>query len=112
VREKRHTRRQPMRYSAWVAITPERRSGCIVTDISESGARIDVNDTTALPDSFVLLLSNNGAARRFCRVVWRKSHQLGVKFEKSFADAAKPGSSGDAKAAPAPSEADETTTAE
>ena len=60
----------------------------MVSDISDTGARIDVQDSNAIPDQFVLLLSSNGAARRFCRVVWRKPTQMGVKFERSLADAA------------------------
>ena len=34
------------------------------------------------------MLSSNGAARRFCRVVWREPRQVGVKFTRSLADAA------------------------
>ena len=111
-KEKRRTRRQPMRHTAWVAITPKERFGCVVSDVSDTGARIDVNDSKAVPDSFILMLSSNGAARRFCRVVWRKPHQVGVKFERSFAEAANPTrtSSADEKAAPAPSEAAEPAT--
>lgn len=82
-----------MRHSAWIAVTPERRFGCIVADISQTGARIEVNDVTALPDSFVLLLSSSGAARRYCRVIWRRPKLAGVRFETSLAEAAKPVSS-------------------
>jgi hypothetical protein len=60
----------------------------VVSDVSDTGARIDVQDSKAIPDHFVLMLSSNGAARRFCRVVWRKPTQVGVKFERSLADAA------------------------
>ena len=88
IKEKRLARRQPLRYTAWVAVTAEQRLGCVVSDISDTGARIDVQDSTTIPDHFVLLLSSNGAARRFCRVVWRKPTQMGVKFERSLADAA------------------------
>jgi hypothetical protein len=88
IKEKRQARRQPLRYTAWVAVTAEQRLGCVVSDISDTGARIDVQDSATIPDHFVLLLSSNGAARRFCRVVWRKPTQMGVKFERSLADAA------------------------
>ena len=88
IKEKRLARRQPLRYTAWVAVTAEQRLGCVVSDISDTGARIDVQDSNVIPDQFVLLLSSNGAARRFCRVVWRKPTQMGVKFERSLADAA------------------------
>lgn len=49
--------------------------------MSETGARIDVENAAQVPEHFVLLLSANGAARRVCRVVWRKAHQIGVSFE-------------------------------
>ena len=87
IKEKRQTRRQPLRYTAWVALTANQRHGCVVSDVSDTGARIDVQDSKTIPDHFVLMLSSNGAARRFCRVMWRKPTQVGVKFERSLADA-------------------------
>lgn len=96
-----------MRYPAWVAIAPEQRSNCFVSDVSRTGARIEATDTTMVPDSFVLMLSSNGAPRRFCRVIWRKPNQVGVKFERSLAEAAKPLSVIDTDAAPPPIEAEE-----
>ena len=89
INEKRQARRQSLRYTAWLAVTAEQRIGCVVSDISETGARIDVQDTKVIPDHFVLMLSSSGAARRFCRVGWSKPTQLGVIFERSLADAAK-----------------------
>jgi len=105
-KEKRRTRRQPMRYTAWVALTPTERHGCVVSDVSDSGARIDVQDTKILPDCFVLLLTSSGSARRFCRIMWRKPTQVGVKFERSMAEALEaarlPATAADTKAAPSP----------
>jgi hypothetical protein len=69
-----------MRYSAWLALEGDVLHGCAISDISETGARIDVEDSDTLPDTFVLLLSGNGAARRKCRVVWRQPRQIGVTF--------------------------------
>lgn len=90
IKEKRTAKRQPLRYTAWVALTAEQRHGCVVSDVSESGARIDVQDSTALPDHFVLMLTSNGSARRFCRVMWRKPNQVGVQFTRNLAEAATP----------------------
>jgi hypothetical protein len=90
IREKRVAKRQPLRYTAWVALTPEQRHGCVVSDVSETGARIDVQDSSELPDHFVLMLTSNGSARRFCRVMWRKSSQVGVQFTRTMAEAAAP----------------------
>ncbi len=88
IKEKRSARRQPLRYTARVAVTADKRLGCVISDVSDTGARIDVQDSKTIPDYFVLMLSSNGAARRIYRVVWRKLTQMGVKFERSLAAAA------------------------
>jgi PilZ domain len=87
VKEKRVARRKLLRYTAWVALTAEQRHGCVVSEVSDTGARLDVQDSTVLPDHFVLLLTNTGVARRYCRVMWRKATQVGVKFARSLAEA-------------------------
>ena len=112
IKEKRQARRQPLRYTAWLAVTANQRLGCVVSDVSETGARIDVQDSEAVPGHFVLMLSSNGAARRFCRVVWRKPTQIGVKFERSLAEAAEASKTPAADVAAVPSEENEATKAE
>jgi hypothetical protein len=81
IEEKRKARRHPLRRAAWVALGPHDLHGCKLSDVSEAGARVEVQDATPIPDQFNLLLSKNGAVRRACLVVWRNSNQLGVKFE-------------------------------
>jgi PilZ domain len=66
---------------AWLVLESGERCDCAVSDISDRGARINVHDIDAIPDSFVLLLAENGAARRECRVIWRKPREVGVKFD-------------------------------
>src|SRR5664279_2914494 len=106
INEKRQARRQPLRYTAWIALTADQRHGCVVSDVSDTGARIDVQDSTTIPDHFVLMLSSNGAARRYCRVMWRKPTQIGVHFTRTLADAASatlaPKADADGSADPAP----------
>jgi hypothetical protein len=53
---------------------------CSISDISDSGARLALENDVELPDTFVLLLTPNGDARRHCRVIWRDGLTLGVKF--------------------------------
>jgi len=84
LKDKRKSLRRPMRYTAWVALAPDQLHGCVLSDISETGARVDIDDSKKIPDYFLLLLSRNGSARRKCRVVWRKPRQVGVKFERSL----------------------------
>jgi hypothetical protein len=70
-----------MTRDAWVIFDDGKRSKCTWSNISGGGACITVPDAEDIPDGFVMLLSENGWARRRCRVIWRKPHQLGVKFE-------------------------------
>jgi hypothetical protein len=81
-KDNRKTKRRPIRYTAWVLLGAKQKHGCVLSDISESGARIDVEDSKKIPDHFILLLSGNGSARRACSVIWRKGNQFGVKFER------------------------------
>jgi hypothetical protein len=80
-KEKRKSRRRQVRYAAWVALAPGDLHDCALSDISNTGARIDVRDADKLPNAFELWLASNGSARRDCRVVWRKPTQIGVRFE-------------------------------
>jgi hypothetical protein len=64
--------------------------GCVLSDISDTGARLAVEDSKALPNRFMLLLSGTGSARRRCRVIWREANQIGVAFERRLSDAVSP----------------------
>jgi PilZ domain len=70
-----------MRHEAWLVLEGGERCNCALSDISHRGARINIPNSDAIPDRFLLLLAANGSARRRCRVIWRKPRQLGVKFE-------------------------------
>jgi hypothetical protein len=83
--DKRKSTRQPIRYSAWIALPNKKLLGCALADISDHGARLDVESTENIPDKFVLLLSNRGRPKRKCKVAWRNEHQLGVEFERPLA---------------------------
>ncbi len=60
---------------------------CSVLDISESGARLQLEDQTEIPENFMLSLTPSGKVRRFCRLVWRDGTTLGVAFTDLTADA-------------------------
>ena len=86
--DKRKALRRPIRYTAWLMLEADQLHGCVLSGVSDIGARIDVEDGEKLPDRFLLLLSGNGKAKRKCRVVWRTARQSGVKFDHRFADPA------------------------
>jgi hypothetical protein len=52
---------------------------CLVTDISESGARLYA-EGIVVPDSFVLVVTGTETIRRDCRVSWRLGNEIGVEF--------------------------------
>jgi hypothetical protein len=81
--DKRKERRRQLRRSAWIVAGSDKLRECILSDVSDAGARIEVDGPQPLPDTFVLFLSQNGAARRNCRVAWRDGKHNGVKFERS-----------------------------
>ncbi len=51
---------------------------CVVYDLSDLGACLNVESPTGIPDSFDLVL--NHASVRNCRVAWRTATQIGVEF--------------------------------
>ncbi|MEZ5817381.1 MAG: response regulator [Hyphomicrobiaceae bacterium] len=52
---------------------------CVVRDISEGGARLQVAQSSAVPDTFELIVELDGLEVS-CLVVWRKLQEVGVGF--------------------------------
>ncbi len=52
---------------------------CVVRNISETGAAIEVTSPQMCPFAFVLAIPSDGSVRH-CRVVWRRGKRLGVRF--------------------------------
>ena len=51
---------------------------CTVRNMSSKGAKLLVTSVVGIPDTFDLVLDNDG--RQPCRVVWRTLKELGVEF--------------------------------
>jgi hypothetical protein len=77
---KRRFLRRRLDYRGFVMYGANVRS-CSVSDASEGGARIQIQDPTDVPDRFVLSLSRRGPPCRKCQVVWRTDAALGVRWE-------------------------------
>lgn len=52
---------------------------CHVRDISETGCRLKVSATSALPKRFTLEIAEGGISKE-CEVAWRKEDSMGVRF--------------------------------
>ena len=55
---------------------------CVVRDLSDTGARLQVQDVRQIPDLFELLIELDGFHAE-CSVAWRENTQVGVSFTSS-----------------------------
>jgi len=54
---------------------------CLVQDISESGAKITLDqDASQLPGMIRLAFARDARTGRNCKVVWRRGKSAGIKF--------------------------------
>jgi hypothetical protein len=66
---------------------------CIVRDVTEKGARLQVSESVVLPDTFELYLPNKDEHFR-AQAQWRKGDQLGVSWTPESASRQKSESGG------------------
>ncbi len=52
---------------------------CTILDVSETGARIRIDNVVHVPDQFELIIEIDGLYAK-SEVVWRKGHDIGVRF--------------------------------
>jgi hypothetical protein len=53
---------------------------CLVCNVSQSGAAIEIKWTICIPEVFNLTIDSERINNKNCRVVWRKYQRLGVTF--------------------------------
>ena len=53
---------------------------CLVRDISEQGAKLELSDAASVPEQFGLRVNGKDGTYR-ARVIWRNANDLGVAFE-------------------------------
>ncbi len=53
---------------------------CMVRNMSDAGAMLDVASTAEIPELFTLAVISDGH-RTLCRLVWRNEKRIGVAFE-------------------------------
>ena len=58
---------------------------CTVQNINSSGACLKMANTCGVPLTFELTFEH-GRTRRSCRVIWRTSDRVGVRFEEAAAE--------------------------
>ena len=58
-----------------------RAVSCLVRNLSESGAALDLISPREIPDRFTLALPLEGASHR-CHLIWRREMEIGVSFQQ------------------------------
>jgi hypothetical protein len=51
---------------------------CVVRNLSERGALLDIGSQTGIPDQFTLIVPKKKIYS--CNVVWRKGRRIGIAF--------------------------------
>jgi hypothetical protein len=74
----RRFERKPLEKPVEVATGLGPNLTCMMKDISQTGARLSAAYGWAAPDVFLLILGPE--LQRWCQVVWRKDHEIGVQF--------------------------------
>ena len=59
-----------------------RTVSCLVRNLSEHGAALDVVSPSGIPDRFTLALPLEGKSRR-CHLIWRRDMEIGVAFQRN-----------------------------
>jgi PilZ domain len=73
------TRRKVLKTAKIVSFDRKTVLTCTIRDLSETGAKLNVEVSSAIPNEFqFFLLSDNSL--RDASVVWRRSGQIGVNF--------------------------------
>jgi hypothetical protein len=78
--KKRETRKS-LQQSGWITMEGGFAARpCVVHDLSTSGAKVTIDDPSALPAKLRLAFSRDARTGRNCEVVWRRGMSIGVKF--------------------------------
>ena len=82
--EKRKAHRQSLKYPAKIDLGEGNPPiSCLLMDVSETGAKVVIESTDDMPETFTLLLAGAGGRRRRCRLVWQEGQHFGVIFIKA-----------------------------
>lgn len=78
-RERRRTPRKSVSEPAAVKLHAETQASCVITNISDVGARLRFRKTIAVPDQFELHCTRSGRSW-WVNLVWQSDRSAGVRF--------------------------------
>jgi hypothetical protein len=78
--EQRRAERESTYKAARIGTGSRATLHCGVKNLSTTGACLRVDDPSDVPETFHLVF-DSGEPSRMCRVMWRNTRQVGVRFE-------------------------------
>ena len=79
VSEKRERQRHRTYKAGRIAFDHSGSVDCVVRNVSDTGARLDVESPVGIPDNFTLVIDKEDF-KKPCHVAWRAAKSLGVHF--------------------------------
>ena len=79
MQERRTSGRSRVLKRAKLVIGPSSAMDCVVRNLTNVGARVEIPNTLDLPERFDMTF-DGGRSFRPCRLVWRTVNQTGVQF--------------------------------
>jgi hypothetical protein len=78
--EKREIQRRQRLNAGVICIDDKSTIDCVVRDLSNAGAALEIESPIGIPDRFTLITKAD-RAKRSCHVVWRSVRRIGIKFD-------------------------------
>jgi hypothetical protein len=78
--ERRRATRQRVFKAGTIAFNRAAGIDCIIKNLSDTGACLEVASPLGIPEAFVLV-TDAGHNKRPCHIVWRKEKRLGICFD-------------------------------
>lgn len=64
-----------------IVLGPERLVGCVIRDLSRTGAKLRIDPEIGLPETFSLVIAAHDLRTLTVRLRWRRGDFAGVTFE-------------------------------
>ena len=77
--KRRALRRRTLKGARVVFNNRQSSIDCVVRNLSDDGARLDLVSSIGVPDR-LLLVFDDGCSKRSCEVKWRKAKSIGLLF--------------------------------
>ena len=78
--EHRKQQRQRVLKAGMIALDGGAAVDCIVRNISEAGASLEIESPVGIPNNFTLVIKADKFTRP-CHIAWRKARRIGVRFD-------------------------------